>query len=63
MPASKDAPKIAILEVEIKSYDSKANPLKNIDMVNPIPPKNPIPTICFQFTPEGRFEILNFTDK
>ena len=35
-----------------------ARPVTKSDMVKPIPPKNPKPKICFQFTPVGKEAIL-----
>ena len=42
---------------------SKANKVTKIDIVKPIPPKNPTPIIDFQFKSLGSWQIPDFTAK
>ena len=42
---------------------SKANKVTKIDIVKPIPPKNPTPIIDFQFKSLGSSQIPDFTAK
>ena len=54
LPASSEAIKMAILEWLMTSLSSKASRVMKIDMVNPIPPKNPAPIIFFHFRSLGK---------
>ena len=63
IPATKEETKIIILELSMCSPSEKARRVMNIDMVNPIPPKNPTPIMAFQLMSSGRLQTFNFTAK
>ena len=54
IPARREAIKIAIFELFTKSGSSKASRVIKIDMVKPIPAKNPNPITFFQFSSAGK---------
>ena len=58
---SKDATRIAILELTTMAGSGKAKMVIKIDMVNPMPANIPAASICFQATPEGKVAVLNCT--
>ena len=49
------------LEVSMISGLSKASSVMKIDMVKPMPPRNPAPMICLHETLSGRRERPSFT--
>ena len=63
IPAINDETKIMILELSMCSLSEKARSVIKIDMVNPIPPKNPTPIMAFQLMSSGRLQTFNFTAK
>ena len=54
---------MVIFELFCSSKSSKANNVMNMDMVNPMPPKKPTPTIDFQFKSLGSLQIPKVTAK
>ena len=58
---SKDATRIAILELTTMAGSGKAKMVIKIDMVNPMPANIPAASICFQATPDGKEAVLNCT--
>ncbi len=62
MPDSVDAVKIASLDGSVNPGSANANNETNIDMVNPMPPSNPMPIICRMSIPDGNLLSLVFTD-
>ena len=58
-----EAMRMVIFELFCSSKSSKANNVMNMDMVNPMPPKNPIPIIDFQFKSCGSLQIPHVTAK
>ena len=63
MPETNDATSIINLALLIKSLSSKAIKVMKMDMVNPIPPKNPIPNNEFQFMSSGNEVNFSLTAK
>ena len=56
MPAVNEADKIAIFELLISASSLNASSVINIDIVKPIPPKNPVPVNVFHLMPEGNLQ-------
>jgi len=56
VPATNELIKTAIFEVLITEGISNARIPINIDIVNPIPPRNPTPVILFQLRSEGNVQ-------
>lgn len=54
---------MVIFESFCSSKSSKANNVIKIDMVKPMPPKNPTPIIDFQFKSSGSLQIPKLTAK
>ena len=61
-PATVEAIKIAIFDWVISSGLSNASRAMKIDIVKPMPPRNPTPIICFQFKSSGNLQSPNETD-
>ena len=61
IPAIKDEIKMTNFALLIMAWWSKASKVIKIDMVNPMPPKNPTPIIDFQFKSDGNWQIPSFT--
>jgi hypothetical protein len=55
---SKEATRIATLELTIVAESGKAKMVIKIDMVNPMPANIPAAMICFQATPDGKEAVL-----
>ena len=53
--------RIAIFDELTNATSSKANNVMNIDMVKPIPAKNPTPKILLHYMSEGNFASFSFT--
>ena len=62
-PAINDEIKITNFALLIMVSLSKARSVIKIDIVNPMPPKNPTPTIDFQFKSSGSLQSPNETAK
>ena len=58
---SKEATRIATLELTIVAESGKAKMVIKIDMVNPIPANIPAANICFHATPDGKMAVLSCT--
>ena len=53
IPETSDASKMDIFDSVIITGSSYARNVIKIDIVKPMPAKNPIPKICFHFKPNG----------
>ena len=62
-PEIKEPINIINFEFVIIWWSSNAKSVTKMDMVKPIPPRNPIPIIFFQFKSSGKWVNFNFTDK
>lgn len=56
IPETREAMSIAIFEILIKTGSVKARSVMKMDIVNPIPPSNPAPSITLHFKPCGSSE-------
>lgn len=63
IPAIKEESRMMNLALLIIVASSKANKVTKIDIVKPIPPKNPTPIMDFQFKSLGSSHIPSFTAK
>ena len=62
-PAIKEESRMTNFALLIIVTSSKANKVTKIDIVKPIPPKNPTAKTDFQFKSRGSLQIPNFTAK
>lgn len=62
-PATNEESKITSFALLIITASSNASKVINIDMVNPIPPKNPTAKMDFQFNSAGNLQSLRVTAK
>ena len=56
IPEMRDASKIEIFDSVINNGSSYASNVMKIDIVNPIPARNPIPKTWFHFKPNGNVQ-------
>ena len=56
VPAIKEDIRIVIFVPVMISLSLKAKSAIKIDIVNPMPPKNPAPKICFHFKSDGNVQ-------
>ena len=61
IPAIKEESRMMNFALFIIVTSSKANKVTNMDIVKPIPPKNPTPNMDCQFKSRGSLQIPNFT--
>ena len=57
IPATKDESNIMNFALLMMVWSSKASKVMKIDIVNPMPPKNPTPTTDFQVRSSGSLQI------